>query len=161
MEVLLSIKPQVPFSFLNCPKWHARQSMQIPSPGLLGHYSLTRRVVGTHSMDPRKSIVICTNNHLHTAGATLACILLEGNLLLQNAYAEDSALNEPLQAVSRQPQWLVPAVLSFPVISYAIFTIYRDKVNPSAKVSDWMLGLAAMVIVANIVTIVTLGVRLY
>lgn len=83
------------------------------------------------------------------------------NLLLQNAYAEESALNESLQAASRQPQWLVPAVLSFPVISYAIFTVYRDKVNPSANVSDWMLGLAAMVIVANIVTIVTLGVRLY
>lgn len=112
-------------------------------------------------MDPRKSMCIRTNKHLHTAGATLACILLEGNLLLQNAYAEESALNESLQAASRQPQWLVPAVLSFPVISYAIFTVYRDKVNPSANVSDWMLGLAATVIVANIVTIVTLGVRLY
>lgn len=112
-------------------------------------------------MEPIKSMGICTNNHLHIAGTTLACILLEGNLLLQTAYAEDSALNESLQAASRQPQWLAPAVLSFPVISYVIFTIYRDKVNPSAKVSDWMLGLAAMVIVANIVTIVTLGVRLY
>lgn len=81
--------------------------------------------------------------------------------MLQNAYAEESAFNESLQAVTGQPQWLAPAVLAFPVFSYVIFTIYRDKVNPRAKVSDWLLGLAATVIVANIVTIVTLGVRLY
>jgi hypothetical protein len=35
------------------------------------------------------------------------------------------------------------------------------QVNPYAKVTDWMFGVVAVVIIANIVMIATLGVRLY
>lgn len=76
-----------------------------------------------------------------------------------SAIAQETS--ESAEVASRAPGWLVPAVLTFPVLSYGLFNLYRDQVNPYAKVTDWMFGMVALVIVVNLVLIVTLGVRLY
>ncbi|KAI5070000.1 hypothetical protein GOP47_0014343 [Adiantum capillus-veneris] len=80
-----------------------------------------------------------------------------------NALAAEESVQTPEagEAASRAPAWLTPVLLAFPVVSYVVFYVYRSQVNPSAKVTDWMFGVAATVIIANLVLISTLGVRLY
>ncbi|MCO5552947.1 hypothetical protein L7F22_006467 [Adiantum nelumboides] len=97
------------------------------------------------------------------AGLALAtAALLQVNLHF-NAFAveETAQTTEAAEAASRAPTWLTPALLAFPVVSYALFYVYRSQVNPEAKVTDWMFGVAATVIIANLVLISTIGVRLY
>lgn len=75
-----------------------------------------------------------------------------------DAIAADESLTS---AVTEAPNWIAPSVLAFPVVSYLLFTLYRNNVNPYAKLTDWVFGLVAMAIVGNIVLIATVGVRLY
>lgn len=64
-------------------------------------------------------------------------------------------------ATNTAPEWVAPSVLAFPVVSYILFTLYRNKVNPNAKLTDWVFGLVAMAILGNLILIATVGVRLY
>lgn len=59
------------------------------------------------------------------------------------------------------PDWLGPFILAFPLIVYAAFTVYRNKVRPEASILDFLFLLAALFIVLNVVTSFTLGIRLY
>lgn len=97
------------------------------------------------------------------AGLALATATLVQFSFHFSALAAEEAIQNPeaAEAASRAPAWLTPTLLAFPVVSYAIFSVYRDQVNPYAKVTDWMFGVAAVVIIANLVLISTLGVRLY
>ncbi|KAG0626633.1 hypothetical protein M758_2G139500 [Ceratodon purpureus] len=79
-----------------------------------------------------------------------------------DAIAADESVTAALTAATREaPGWVAPSVFAFPVVSYILFTLYRNEVNPYAKLTDWFLGLIASAIVANIVLIATIGVRLY
>ncbi|BBM99114.1 hypothetical protein MPTK1_1g18830 [Marchantia polymorpha subsp. ruderalis] len=98
--------------------------------------------------------------------AFVTSLSLQGAVTLRAmaSEAENSALlhSDTLEtAASRAPEWLAPAIFAFPVVSYFLFGVYRDQVNPNAKVTDWLFGLVAFGIVANIVMQVTWGVRLY
>lgn len=95
------------------------------------------------------------------ACAALAAILFQCAPFFKAAAQESLENPESAEAAARAPSWLVPAVLAFPVVSYVIFNIYRAQVNPYAKVTDWMFGVAAVVIIANLILISTIGVRLY
>ncbi|XP_057821283.2 uncharacterized protein LOC131033974 [Cryptomeria japonica] len=156
MELLLSIKPK--FSLSSKTSTNLQLGIRWPcsrktfSRALSMQHSLSKRVFRTYSVNPKQSITVSI------AGITSISSIV---LFLEDAYAADSMSSEIVQSASKAPQWLAPAVLAFPVVSYLLFNIYRDKINPDAKVTDWMYGLAAMVIVANLVTLVTLGVRLY
>ncbi|KAL3692161.1 hypothetical protein R1sor_005812 [Riccia sorocarpa] len=66
---------------------------------------------------------------------------------------------ESIEAATRAPSWLAPAVLAFPVVSYFAFSYYRERVNPTARITDWMFSVVALVIVANIVLMATIGDR--
>ncbi|KAL2621834.1 hypothetical protein R1flu_002039 [Riccia fluitans] len=83
---------------------------------------------------------------------------VEGGSAVEAVGADPAVISE---AVSRTPSWLPPTVLAFPVVSYFAFSYYREKVNPAAKITDWMFSVVALVIVANIVLMATIGVRLY
>lgn len=103
-----------------------------------------------------------TGDTWFAAGIALAAALFQCNLRFHALAAEESLQKaEVAEAASRAPAWLTPALLAFPVVSYAVFSVYRSQVNPYAKVTDWMFGVAAVVIIANLVLISTIGVRLY
>jgi len=74
--------------------------------------------------------------------------------------AEDSATITEA-ATKTAPEWVAPFVLAVPVASYILFFFYRSKVNPYAKLTDWVFGLVAMAILGNLILIATVGVRLY
>ncbi|KAG6553456.1 hypothetical protein Mapa_004368 [Marchantia paleacea] len=99
------------------------------------------------------------------AAAFVTSLSLQGAVMLHAmaSEAKNSAVNSDTleRAASRAPEWLAPAIFAFPVVSYFLFGIYRDQVNPNAKITDWLFGLVALGIVANIVMQVTWGVRLY
>lgn len=99
-------------------------------------------------------------NSLLSVGAAVATGLAVEGMWLSDALADEIG-PDALEAVSRAPSWLVPAVLIFPPLSYLLFNVYRDKVNPYAKVTDWMFGVVALTIVSNIVMMAVWGVRLY
>eukprot|EP00249_Psilotum_nudum_P005165 c18629_g1_i1 orf=202-936(+) len=95
------------------------------------------------------------------AGVLLAAILLQNSIFFR-AFAAENELSQSTGAgLASAPGWLAPTVLAFPLASYIIFNIYRDKMNPYAKVTDWMFGVAVVAIVANLILISTIGVRLY
>ncbi|CAM6099764.1 unnamed protein product [Calypogeia fissa] len=96
---------------------------------------------------------------LSLSAAVATGLAVEG-IWLMDAIA-DEATPEAVEAASRAPSWLVPAVLIFPPLSYLVFNVYRDKVNPYAKVTDWMFGIVALTIVSNIIMMAVWGVRLY
>lgn len=52
-------------------------------------------------------------------------------------------------------------LLLAPILLYGVFSIYREKVNPRAKLSDFLFIAAAAVIVLNILTILIFKIRLY
>ncbi|KAH7278333.1 hypothetical protein KP509_38G036500 [Ceratopteris richardii] len=97
------------------------------------------------------------------AALALATAMLFQFGLQFSALAEEMSAQktEVSEAAARAPAWLTPTLLAFPVVSYAIFYVYRSQVNPNAKVTDWMFGVAATVIIANLILISTIGVRLY
>jgi hypothetical protein len=45
------------------------------------------------------------------------------------------------------------AVAFSPLAFYSIFWIYREKINPRAKLSDFLFILAAIVVIGNILSI--------
>nr|PNR62530.1 hypothetical protein PHYPA_000954 [Physcomitrium patens] len=81
-----------------------------------------------------------------------------GSQAMDSIAAEESVSSAASEVA---PGWVAPSVLAFPVVSYFLFTLYRNKVNPYAKLTDWVFGLVAMGIIGNIVLIKTVGVRLY
>lgn len=59
---------------------------------------------------------------------------------------------------------LTPAgvlLLSSPVLLYAVFNVYRAQVNPKAKWSDFVFIGAAVLIAANLISIVAFRIRLF
>eukprot|EP01018_Ginkgo_biloba_P022345 Gb_18900 [translate_table: standard] len=115
---------------LLAPFWITNQPRRVTWTGLARQYSCPIMAVRNYSMKPKscKNISTSTSDIRHTAEATLAGVLLHG-ATLKDAYAAESLSNESLEAVSRAPQWLAPSVLAFPVFSYVLFNIYRDKVG--------------------------------
>ncbi|GBG63231.1 hypothetical protein CBR_g37317 [Chara braunii] len=59
------------------------------------------------------------------------------------------------------PDWLGPSVVTFPFAGYILFYLYREKVNPRAKLTDFFFMVLAAAIVANLVLILTLRIRLW
>jgi hypothetical protein len=53
------------------------------------------------------------------------------------------------------------ALLTAPIIVYGTFSIYRDKVNPKAKVTDALFVLAGLAVAGNIVSILFFKTRLF
>jgi hypothetical protein len=47
-------------------------------------------------------------------------------------------------------------ILALPIVSYGLFNIVRDKVNPKASLSDFFLIVATLVILGNIFSILVL-----
>lgn len=117
----------------------------------------------SHSGDGNGSMSNGNGDRWFAAGITLVTAALTQCSFHFSAFAAEEGIQNPeaAEAASRAPAWLTPALLAFPVVSYAIFNVYRDQVNPYAKVTDWMFGVVAFVIVANLVLISTIGVRLY
>lgn len=61
------------------------------------------------------------------------------------------------QTASRPPHlhkntYMSPAVVLSPVIMYGIFNLYRDRVNPRMKFSDFLFIVAGVAVVANLVS---------
>ena len=52
-------------------------------------------------------------------------------------------------------------ILALPLIVYSLFSVYRAKVNPRVKISDFLFILAAAIIVGNILSIVIFKKRLF
>lgn len=52
-------------------------------------------------------------------------------------------------------------LLSAPILLYGLFTLYREKVNPKATISDFLFITAGVVIVGNIFSILVLKVRIF
>jgi hypothetical protein len=68
---------------------------------------------------------------LQTTGTAVAA-LLGGRVM--DAVAADGPISlklmpESIEAATRVPGWLGPSVLAFPVVSYFLFNIYREKVS--------------------------------
>lgn len=84
------------------------------------------------------------------------------------AFAEEAA-QQATQAAAQAAQavslpGLTPAealLLGAPVLLYGSFSLYRAKINPQAKLSDALFIAAALVVVANILSIIFFKVRLY
>lgn len=78
--------------------------------------------------------------------------------------ASAALAEEPIQASAIEPRSANPAeyvILALPIIIYGIFSLYRAKVNPRVKVSDFLFILAAVVIVANILSIAIFKKRIF
>ncbi|KAJ7517195.1 hypothetical protein O6H91_21G014000 [Diphasiastrum complanatum] len=100
--------------------------------------------------------------------STVAAVFLIQGAAVMDAFAAEAGnptqldpVSQSLEAAITTPAWLIPAILACPVISYLLFNVYRDQVNPYAKISDWLFGVVVLVIIGNIITMATLGVRLY
>jgi len=52
-------------------------------------------------------------------------------------------------------------VLASPLLLYGLFTVYREKVNPKATISDFLFITAGIVIVGNILSILVFKIRLF
>jgi drug/metabolite transporter (DMT)-like permease len=80
-----------------------------------------------------------------------------------NALADvstESSVVETAQAASAaSPAGL--ALAFAPVGIYSLFWIYREKVDPRAKISDLLFFVGAVVIVGNIVSILVFKKRIY
>ncbi|KXZ51190.1 hypothetical protein GPECTOR_13g677 [Gonium pectorale] len=53
------------------------------------------------------------------------------------------------------------ALLVTPVVVYALFNVYRDRINPEAKFLDYIYIMAFLAIVANLVSIAVFKVRFF
>ncbi|EFJ34442.1 hypothetical protein SELMODRAFT_438825 [Selaginella moellendorffii] len=107
----------------------------------------------------------CGGGNGSTSPATAPSFLL-ATLAGLHGFIGFSAMADEFQsqaqaAQDKIPSWLPTAVLGAPVAAYLIFSVYRDQVNPQAKLTDFFFALAAMFIVGNLITSATLGVRLY
>lgn len=81
---------------------------------------------GSESIDSSKST---NGKSLLSLGAAVATSLAVESIWLLDAVADEGG-PDVIEAVSRAPSWLVPAVLVFPPLSYFLFNVYRDKVSP-------------------------------
>jgi hypothetical protein len=53
------------------------------------------------------------------------------------------------------------ALLTAPLLLYSAFSIFRSQVNPKAKISDFLFILVALIIVANIISIIFFKTRIF
>lgn len=91
------------------------------------------------------------------------------------AWADETAAAAPVEAAAEaaaavtdaaaeaapSPTWLSYVVVLTPIILYGIFNLYRDRVNPRAKFSDFLFIVAGVAVVANLVSIIGFKVRLF
>ena len=81
---------------------------------------------------------------------------------LQSGVVEEAASN--VQEAATQSRAAGPGdylILGLPIIVYGAFSLYRAKVNPRIKISDFLFILAAAVIVGNILSIVIFKKRIF
>ena len=48
-----------------------------------------------------------------------------------------------------------------PLVLYGLFSLYRDRINPNFKLSDFALIIAGVVVLGNVVAILVFKTRLY
>lgn len=134
-----------------------------PDVHLLGHVESVATEpqveVARSSLDSNSNGSARGKSFLALGAAVATGLVVEGSWMMDAVAGELSP--EGVEAAARSPSWLVPAVLVFPPLSYFLFNVYRDKVNPYAKLTDWMFGVVAITIVSNIVMMAVWGVRLY
>lgn len=87
-------------------------------------------------------------------GACLAAL----PLLLKASAASADDFGPPATRGISAPE---VALLAAPILLYGLFTIYREKVNPKATISDFLFITAGIVIVGNIVSILVFKVRIF
>ena len=95
---------------------------------------------------------------------------LAPGLLLLAATAVPAWADEPEAAVSAAsdaaassgaPSPLGWALLASPVVFYAAFNVYRSQIDPRAKFGDAIFAFAALLLLANIISIVAFKTRLF
>jgi hypothetical protein len=81
------------------------------------------------------------------------------------AVADEAAVVEATAAAgdpaATQASPLGYVVVFAPILLYGIFSLYRDKVNPRATISDFLFILAAIAVFANLISILAFKVRLF
>jgi hypothetical protein len=82
------------------------------------------------------------------------------------AFADEAPALEAAAALDAAGDALVlspstAAIALSPVIAYGIFFLYREKVNPRATLGDGLFVIAALVILANIISILVFKIRLF
>ncbi|GBF91419.1 hypothetical protein Rsub_04159 [Raphidocelis subcapitata] len=85
--------------------------------------------------------------------AALAALGLPLPALAEEAAAQAAPALEPTPAFY--------AVATVPLATYALFWIYRDRVNPKATIGDFLYILGAIVIVGNILSILIFKIRFF
>ena len=48
-----------------------------------------------------------------------------------------------------------------PIVLYGLFSVYRDRINPNFKLSDFALIVAGLVVLGNVAAILIFKTRLY
>jgi hypothetical protein len=98
-----------------------------------------------------------------TAGLAAASLALAAPLAAfadEAPAVEAAALDAAGDALVLSPFGTAAIALS-PVIAYGVFFLYREKVNPRATLGDGLFVIAALVIAANIVSILVFKLRLF
>ena len=80
------------------------------------------------------------------------------------AWAVQTPLDSPVvqDSISKTPSQnsLLGWVLLFsPLLAYGLFTLYRERINPKAKLSNFSFVLAGLAILGNIISIVVFKIR--
>eukprot|EP01025_Chloroclados_australasicus_P045672 TRINITY_DN5007_c0_g2_i1.p1 TRINITY_DN5007_c0_g2~~TRINITY_DN5007_c0_g2_i1.p1 ORF type:complete len:239 (-),score=17.96 TRINITY_DN5007_c0_g2_i1:523-1152(-) len=80
-------------------------------------------------------------------------------VMLQQNYPANAqgGIGDVLEGITPQQIFLALA----PIISYAIFVIYRTSFNPKAKLSTYLLTIGAIVIIGNVLSTIIFKVRLF
>jgi hypothetical protein len=97
-----------------------------------------------------------------TAGLAAASLALAAPLAAfadEAPAVEAAALDAAGDALVLSPS--TAAIALSPVIAYGVFFLYREKVNPRATLGDGLFVIAALVIAANIVSILVFKLRLF
>ncbi|KAK9833987.1 hypothetical protein WJX81_000967 [Elliptochloris bilobata] len=93
--------------------------------------------------------------------STLAWQPLAAALLAALPAAADEAPAAVAQSGGGSVNLVEVVILAAPLLLYGVFNLYRDKVNPAFKLTDFIFILAAIVIVLNILSILVFKVRIF
>lgn len=99
----------------------------------------------------------------HTKEVRAPCLQAVIGLAPLLLRASDAAAESPAGAPDSPSGVSIAEIvlLLAPILLYGGFSVYREKVNPRAKLSDFLFIAAGVVIVGNVLSILIFKVRLY
>lgn len=120
-----------------------------------------QRSFDAHQLERQKSLQNLTHTALQDSLLVLLLTSPAASYAADPAADTTKAIQETAASTPGGPSAFGLIVLFSPLLLYGIFNVYRERINPQAKLSNFAVIIGALLLAANLFSIVVYRVRFF